>query len=133
MVEVGYPRKKGMDMSEHDELLRRVEALEAELAEAKRELEALKPEPEFRPRMQMQPIDYTENFRLPPDAAQAMARVVQTPKDQKFNPHAWAQNRVGEPGGFGPPPGGNWQKGAAKVRESEKLVVPQPPKSYWSK
>jgi hypothetical protein len=115
-----------------DELAQRVAKLEAELAEAKKALEALKPEEPFRPRMTMQPIDYTENFRLPAHAAQKMAAVVPDVKGQKFDPNAWARNRIAEPGGFGPPKG-NWPKGPTKVQPKDQLKVPQPPKSYWSK
>jgi hypothetical protein len=91
-------------MSAHDELAARVAKLEQELAEAKRALEAVKPKEPFRPRMNLQPIDYTENFRLPPDAAQAMARVVPDVKGKGFNAHAHAQTKMYGPGGFGPPP-----------------------------
>jgi hypothetical protein len=91
-------------MSEYDDLSKRVAALEVELAEAKKSLDAVKPKEEFKSRLNMEKIDYTENFRLPFDAAQAMARVVPDVKDQKFNPHAWAQTRMYGPGGFGPSP-----------------------------
>jgi hypothetical protein len=91
-------------MTEYDELAKRVGDLERELAEAKKALEALKPPEPFKPRLQMPQIDYTENFRLPPDAAQAMARVVPDVKGQGFNEHAWAQTRMYGPGGFGPSP-----------------------------
>ena len=119
-------------MSDHDELTKRIAALEAELAQLKSELPP--PRREFVPRAPLPKIDYTENFRLPADAAQEMARVVHDPpKGQKFDPHAWAQTRVGERGGFGPSDERRWQKGAAKVRAEEQLKVPQPPKSYWTK
>ena len=84
-------------MSEHDELATRVAKLEAELAETKKALEALKPEEPFRPRMTMPRIDYTENFRLPADAAQAMARVVPDVKGQMTAEQvqsAWARSRI---------------------------------------
>ena len=60
-------------MSEYDDLAKRVAALEVELAEAKKALEAVKPKEPFKPKFEMQKIDYTEGFRLPADAAQAMA------------------------------------------------------------
>ena len=115
-----------------DELVKRIATLETELADLKAQLP--KPEKPFVP-TPMPKIDYTENFRLPPDAAQAMARVVHDPpKGQKTDMGAWARNRMGEPGGFGPGPSDKWPKpGPTKVREEEKLEVPPPPKSYWSK
>jgi hypothetical protein len=106
-IEVDGARKKGMEMSEHDDLAKRVSELERDLAEAKKALEALKPKEPFVPRMTMQPIDYTENFRLPPDAAQKMAAVVPDPP-KKVDMGAWARNRIGEPGGFGPGPARQW-------------------------
>src|SRR5262245_18135998 len=89
---------------EHDELAARVAKLEVELAEAKKALETVKTKEPFKSRLEMPKIDYTENFRLPPDAAQAMARVVPDVKGQKFSEHAWSQTRMYGPGGFGPPP-----------------------------
>ena len=86
----------------NEELVKRIAALEAELAALRAQLP--KPEKPFVPRP-MPKFDPTENFRLPADAARAMARVVHDPpKDQKFNPHAWAQTRMYGPGGFGPSP-----------------------------
>jgi|SRR5262245_1899009 len=119
-------------MGEYDDLAKRVAALEQELAEAKKALEAVKPTEPFRPRMTMPPIDWTEGMRMPADAAQKMAAIVPDVKGKGFNPHAWAQTRVGDRGGFGPPPGGNWDKGPTKVRPEEKLKIPEPPRSYWS-
>src|SRR5262249_28627869 len=84
------------------------ENLAEEIADLKRrlaELEAKSAKEEVpRPRMTMQPIDWTEGMRMPPDAAQKMAAVVPDVKGQKFNPHAWAQTRMYGPGGFGPSP-----------------------------
>src|SRR5215831_10597465 len=90
--------------AEYDDLAKRVAALETELAEAKKALEATKPEEPFVPKKPWQPIDWTEGMRMPPDAAQKMAAVVPDVKGQKFNPHAWAQTRMYGPGGFGPSP-----------------------------
>ena len=68
-------------MSEYDDLVRRVSALETELAEAKKALEAGKPKPEFVPRAPMLgPIDWTAGMKMPPDAAAKMA--LNVPKDQ---------------------------------------------------
>jgi hypothetical protein len=80
----------------------------------------------------MPTIDYTEQFRLPMDAAQKMAAVVPDPP-KKYDPNAFRRNSPSVPGGFGPSDARGWQKGAAKVRAEEKLEVPPLPKSYWSK
>jgi hypothetical protein len=91
-------------MSEYDDLMRRVSALEAELAEAKKALEAQKPKDPFKPRGEpWQPIDWTAGMRMPADAAQKMAAIVPDVKGQKFNEHAWAQTRISQPSGLGPP------------------------------
>src|SRR5262249_49090492 len=58
----------------------------------------------FKPKFEMPRFDPTEGMRLPPGAAQAMARVVPDVKGQKFSEHAWSQTRMYGPGGFGPPP-----------------------------
>ena len=108
-------------MSEHDELATRVAKLEAELAETKKALEALKPEEPFRPRMTMPRIDYTENFRLPADAAQAMARVVPDVKGQMTAEQvqsAWARSRISGPGGFGP---AKWEEQTRPKVETAKV------------
>jgi len=118
--------------SEHEELVKRIAALEAELAQLKSELPP--PRKEFVPRAPIPRFDPTENFRLPADAAHEMAKVVKDPpKDKGFNAHAWAQTKIGSPGGFGPADKRGWQTGAAKVRPEEKLEVPKPPWSGWSK
>lgn len=82
----------------------RIGKLERELAELKAQMKP-KPEPEpaepFKPREPWQKYDPTENFRLPESAAKAMAWP--DVKGGEFNPHAWAQTKVGEPGGFGGP------------------------------
>jgi len=112
------------------------EDLAKEIAELKRrlaELEApVKPPSEEKPRKPWPKPDYTEGMTMPASAIKPMADLIRDPKDQKFSAHAWAQTRVGGPGGFGPPPGGNWDKGPTKVRPGEKLKIPEPPRSYWS-
>ena len=119
--------------AEYDDLAKRVAALEGELAEAKKALEAVKPKEPFKHKMTMPRIDYTEGMSMPASAIKPMADLIRDPKDQKYSPHAWAQTRLGDRGGFGPPPGGNWDKGPTKVRPEEKLKIPEPPRSYWSK
>ena len=90
---------------------------------------ALSKEP-FSRKPQLGPtIDYTAHARMSADAAQKMALNVQG----KYDPGAWARNRTTEPGGFGPGPAGKWPKGPTTVRPQDKLEVPRPPKSYWSK
>jgi|SRR6516165_574275 hypothetical protein len=117
--------------AEYDDLAKRVAALEGELAEAKKALEAVKPPEPYRPRMTMPKIDYTEGMSMSGSAMKPMVDLV-NPQGLKFDPSAWARNRLSEPGGFGPPPGGNWDKGPTKVRPEEKLKIPEPPRSYWS-
>ena len=107
-------------MSEYDDLMRRVSALEAELAEAKKALEAQKPKPEFVPRVPMMgPIDWTAGFKLPADAAQKMAAVVpdvkREPQTAEQVQSSWARSRISGPSGFGPP---NWE--AAERREAQR-------------
>jgi len=111
-------------MSEYDDLATRVAKLERELAEAKRALERVKPPEPFKPKFEMQKIDYTEQFRLPADAAQAMARVVPDVKGQMTAEQvqsAWARSRISEPSGFGPP---KWKE--EKKQQTPKAEEPKP-------
>jgi hypothetical protein len=117
-------------MSEYEDLAKRVAALEVELAEAKKALEEVKPKEEFKPRLQMPQIDYTEGMSMSGPAMKSMVDLV-NPKGLKYDPNAWARSRISEPSGFGPPPGGNWDK-STKVRPEEELEVPEPPRSLWS-
>jgi hypothetical protein len=110
---------------EHDELATRVAKLEAELAEAKKALEAVKPKEPFKSRLEMPRIDWTEGMRMAPDAAQAMARVVPDIKGQKFSEHAWSQTRMYGPGGFGPPPERMAQMDKEPRRRKEEAQKPQ--------
>jgi len=105
--------------TEHDDLKQRVEKLEAELAEAKKALEAVKPKEPFRPRMTMPQIDWTAGMRMSPDAAQKMAAVVPDVKCKMTAEQvqsAWARSRISGPGGFGP----------AKWEEQKKPKVEAP-------
>lgn len=109
---------------EHDELAARVARLEGKLAEAKKALEAVKPKEPFKSRLEMPKIDWTEGMRMPPDAAQAMARVVPDVKGKSgFNEHAWSQTRMYGPGGFGPPP----ERMAQMDKERRKKEMAQEP------
>jgi hypothetical protein len=113
----------------YDDLAKRVAALETELAEAKKSLEAVKPKEPFKSKLEMPRIDWTEGMRMPPDAAQAMARVVPDVKGQKFSEHAWAQTRVGRPGGFGPPPEKMAKETRRRKEEAQKPVPAQDTRS----
>ena len=109
-------------MSEYDDLAKRVAALEVELAEAKKALEAVKPKEPFKPKFEMQKIDYTEGFRLPADAAQAMARVVPDVKGKMTAEHvqsSWARSRISGPSGFGPPKWEEEKRQRVPVKKAE--------------
>lgn len=116
-------------MSSNDELVKRIAALEAELAELKARVP--KPEPEFVQR-EWPRYDPTESFRLPASTAREMARVVPAAKQSKENPmDAWARERRSSPGGFGPK--------EKPVGEPEVRRTPEAPplegmrKGHWSK
>jgi hypothetical protein len=126
-------------MSEYDELAGRVAKLEAELAEAKKALEAGKPKEPFKPSRHYTPIDWTAGFKLPPDAAQKMAAVVPDVKGEKWDPvrqeHAWSQTRMYEPGGFGPLKDRMTtaeQETRRRNAEARKTAEPQPAKDTRS-
>jgi len=111
-----------------DEVVKRIADLEAELTALKAKMEPKEP---FKPK-QMPRFDPTEGMSMPPSAMKPMVDLIHG-KGAKYDPNAWARTRVGEPGGFGPPPGGNWDKGSTKVRPEEELKIPEPPRSWWSK
>jgi hypothetical protein len=113
----------------NEELVKRIVDLEAQLAELKAQLP--KEEKPFEP-TPMPKIDYTEGMSASGSAIKAMVDLI-NPKGLKFDPSAWARNRYPEPGGFGPPSDGKWDKGAAKVRPEEELKIPPRPWSGWSK
>ena len=111
-------------MSEYDDLAKRVAALEVELAKAKKALEAVKPKEPFKPKFEMQKIDYTEGFRLPADAAQAMARVVPDVKGKMTAEQvqsSWARSRISGPGGFGPAKWEEQKKPKVETAKVEKV------------
>jgi len=94
-----------------DDLAARVAKLEAELAETKKALDAVKPKEPDRPRLNMPPVDWTASMRMPPDAAKKMALNVKAGKQTADEVRSsWARNSMfNERGGFGPGPGGNWE------------------------
>jgi len=113
----------------NDEVAAKIAALEAEIAALKAKLEPVEP----KPRMQMPRFDPTEGMSMPASAIKPMADLIHGKGGAKYDPNAWARNRLAEPGGFGPPPGGNWDKGPTKVRPEEELKIEPPPWSGWSK
>jgi len=82
-----------------DDTEKRIATLEAELAALKK---AQEPKPEFKPKKPYTPIDYTAGFRLPADAAKAMAAIVPDVKGGGFDPNAWAKTKMYGPSGLGP-------------------------------
>jgi hypothetical protein len=117
-------------MSEYEDLARRVAALEAELAEAKRTLEASKPKEPFVPKPIPKP-DWTEGMSMSGPAMKPIIDLI-NPQGLKYDPNAFARNRYCEPSGFGPPKG-QWPKQPTKLREEEKLKIEKPPWSGWTK
>ena len=114
-----------------DELADRVAKLEADLAEAKKALEAVKPKEPFRPRMTMPKIDYTEGMSASGPALKPMVDLV-NPQGLKYDPGAWRRNSPSEPGGFGP--AGQWPK----PKPTKNVVVKDDPyvsvrDGLWSK
>jgi hypothetical protein len=88
-------------LDEYEDIKRRVEKLEGELAEAKKALEAVEDVP--KPKMQMQKPDYTANFGMPGSAVKAMVGVVGEMRDRSKIPDT-RRPSYSEPGGFGGPP-----------------------------
>ena len=96
-------------MADNEELAAKVAQLEATVRNAQAEIATLKakakaeePLPERKPWPKYDP---TEGFRMPASAVKAMAQVVPDMKTKPgFDAHAWSQTKMGEPGGFGPPP-----------------------------
>ena len=116
----------------------KIAALEAKIVGLQGEIAALKDKagsadiPD-KPKSNWQKPDYTEGLSMPGSAMRAMAQLIPTPKNQKFSAHGWAQTKgPGEPGGFGPSQGGNWNKGPQKVKPEEELKIPEPKPSWWS-
>jgi hypothetical protein len=117
-------------MSENEELMRELDELKCRVAALEERLP--KVEKPYEPKEPWPRYDPTEGFRMPPSAAKPMADLIHG-KGVKPDMGAWARNRMGDRGGFGPGAGGKWDKGAARVRPEEELKVPEPPKSFWSK
>src|SRR5262245_14330683 len=83
----------------NEELVKRIAALEAELAELKRQLA---PKEEFVPKAPMPRFDPTEGMSISANAMKPMVDLV-NPKGVKFDRSAWARNSYPQPGGFGAP------------------------------
>jgi hypothetical protein len=116
-------------MSEEiEDLKRRITELEADL---KRLLKAQEPKTPLKPRQPYVPRDWTAGMRMPPDAAQAMARVVpdvkREPQTAQQVQDAWAKTRISGPSGFGPP---KWEE--EKKPQPQKPEEPQKPKDNRS-
>src|SRR5262245_13084269 len=101
----------------------RIEGLEAKIAALTAEVEELKAKTEPEKPFVSKPMpkyDPTEGMGMPASAMREMARLIpDPPKKGGFNAHAWSQTRMGQPGGFGPGPGGKWDTGSAKVRPED--------------
>ena len=106
-----------VSVEDFEKLKKQVEDLVKQNAELRAKIEP----PEVKPRAPMPKYDPTEGFRLPPSAAQAMARVVPDVKPSGFNAHAWAQTKAGSPSGFGPP---KWEE--EKKPQVTKAEQPKP-------
>jgi hypothetical protein len=109
-------------MSELDDLVRRVCALESELAEAKKTLEAAKPEEPFKSNFDLPKIDWTAGMKMPPDAAAKLALNVGKGEPQTLEQvqSSWARSTISGGGGFGPR---NWDE--AERREKERRAEEQ--------
>jgi len=119
-------------MTEHEDLAKRVSALEKELLEAKKQLEAMKPPEPFVPKREWQRPDYTEGMSMSGPALKPMVDLI-NPQGLKSHIGARARNRIGEPGGFGPGPAKQWPKQSRSASDKDELKIPEPPKSRWSK
>jgi hypothetical protein len=111
-VEVEVDWKGDSPMTDEE----RIANLERELAELKAKAEP--PEP-YKPEKPWPKYDPTEGLRMPASAVKPMVDVVRDPEDQKYNPQAWAQTKVGEPGGFLGP----------EKKPLEEALTPDKPKS----
>src|SRR5262245_56978436 len=107
----------------------RIEELERKITELTAEIEKLKkPEPEplaAKGKGAWPKRDWTEGMTAGP-GLKPMVDLIPDRKDQKFSEHAWSQTRMGEPGGFGPGPGGKWSEGSAKVKPENEYKPPKP-------
>src|SRR5262245_22417479 len=83
-----------------DDVAKEISDLKRRLSELETKQSAKEPP---RPRMTMPKIDYTEGMSMSGAAMKPMFDLV-NPKGLKYDPNAWARNRIGDPGGFGPPP-----------------------------
>jgi hypothetical protein len=121
----------------------KIAALEAKIAGLQGEIAALKDKAGSadisfkdgdKPKTPWPKYDPTERMSMPGSAMKAMVDLIpDTLKKGGFDAHSWAQTKSrAEPGGFGPGPDGDWNKGPTKVRPEEELKVPEPKPSWWS-
>jgi hypothetical protein len=89
-----------VEMSDsNEELIKRIAALEGELAALKAQL----PQQETYERKDWPRFDPSEGLRAPMSALKPMVDLVRDAKDLKYDPNAWARTRLAQPGGFGGP------------------------------
>jgi len=119
-----------------EEYEKKVEELQRQLDELKAQMPA--PKAAF-VRKPMPRFDPTEGMRMPPSAAQAMARVVPDVEEEKWSPerqaNAWAQTKTYGPSGFGPPPErmrAMEEEARRKQKEAQKVQEPQPAQDHRS-
>jgi hypothetical protein len=93
-------------MSNADDLAAKVAQLEEKLAALEAKSKPEEPAKAELPtdRKPWPKYDPTEGMSMPPSALKKMVDVFpDPPKNQKFDPSAWARMKPAEPGGFGPP------------------------------
>jgi hypothetical protein len=101
----------------------RIAKLEAELAALKAKSEP----PEVMARKPMPKYDPTEGMRLPPSAVKAMADVYNPDvKGAGFNPNAWAQTKMSDPGWIKKPGVSAAELREAGRAEEKKQPLPKP-------
>jgi len=111
------------------EIGKKIADLQRQINELKAKLSAEKPAFVRKP---MPRFDPTEGMRMPPSAAQAMARVVGDVKREPMSADevrsSWARSRISGPSGFGPP---KWEE-QKKPQAAQKPAQPPEPKDTRS-